>query len=71
MKENVRKPFFFIKSGYIAVMKNARNKMQILTHLGPGECVGELALVYDGPRSSSVVCKTDCELLKFDIEALK
>lgn len=45
--------------------------MQILTQLGPGECVGELALVDDGPRSSSVVCKTDCELLKFDIEALK
>lgn len=33
---------------------------------GPGEIVGELALIDDGPRSAAVVARTDCALVPVD-----
>jgi len=34
--------------------------------VGPGACVGELALLDHGPRTATVVCETDCDLLLLD-----
>jgi CRP-like cAMP-binding protein len=38
----------------------------LLETAGPGSIVGELALIDDGPRSASVVAKTDCRLVAVD-----
>ncbi len=39
-----------------------RNKKKVAT-LGPGSCVGELALLDHGPRTASVVAATDLKVL--------
>ena len=44
-------------------MAIASDGVQIVTR-GPGECVGELALLDDSPRSATVRAKTDVRLLK-------
>lgn len=33
---------------------------QFVRELGPGKIVGELALLYNAPRSATVQCRTDC-----------
>jgi CRP/FNR family cyclic AMP-dependent transcriptional regulator len=33
---------------------------------GPGTIVGEMALIDDGPRSATVVAKTDCQMVPID-----
>ena len=38
----------------------------ILETAGAGSIVGELALIDDGPRSATVVAKTDCRLVSLD-----
>ncbi len=39
-----------------------RNKKKVAT-LGPGDCVGELALLDHGPRTASVIAATDLKVL--------
>ena len=39
---------------------------QAIAELGPGDCVGELALLDHGPRTATAVCETDCTLLVVD-----
>ena len=44
--------FFIIKTGTVAVELN--NQEKDIKKLGPGDCFGELALMYTAPRSASV-----------------
>ena len=45
-------------------MSIVREGIQLIT-LSRGDCVGEFALIDDGPRSASAVAKTDARLLKW------
>ncbi|MGZ3474145.1 MAG: cyclic nucleotide-binding domain-containing protein, partial [Polyangiales bacterium] len=50
---------FIVLSGKVAVMRGDA----VLTHLGPGEHVGEMALIRSVPRSASVVADVVSEMV--------
>ena len=39
--------------------------------IGPGECLGEIALVDNGPRTATAVAKGECKLVPIDTEGFK
>ena len=51
---------FVLESGTVAVLKLWRGEEHLLNRLGPGDCVGEMALMDLQPRSASVCADTDC-----------
>jgi CRP-like cAMP-binding protein len=53
---------FVITSGTVAIVDDGR----VVDALGPGELVGELALIDAAPRSASAVARTDCALASID-----
>jgi CRP-like cAMP-binding protein len=53
---------FVVLEGEVAVKRGGRK----IATLGPGTVVGELSLLDHGPRTATVVCETDCELLVID-----
>jgi PPM family protein phosphatase len=50
---------FIVLSGKVAVIRGEA----VLTHLGPGEHVGEMALIRSVPRSASVIAELQSELV--------
>ena len=50
---------FVILKGSATVRRNGKK----VATLGPGSVVGELSLLYHGPRTASVVADTDCVML--------
>ena len=53
---------FVVIDGSVTVKRNGRK----VATLGPGAMVGELSLIDHGPRTATVVCETDCDLLVID-----
>ena len=53
---------FVLKSGEADVLVNSR----IVETLEHGSIVGEVGLVSPGPRSATVVARTDCEFVAVD-----
>ena len=53
---------FVVIDGSVTVRRNGRK----VATLGPGAVVGELSLIDHGPRTATVVCETDCDLLVID-----
>jgi CRP-like cAMP-binding protein len=53
---------FVVLSGTVQVTRSKRK----VADLGPGAVVGELSLLDHGPRTATVTCVTDCELLVID-----
>ena len=53
---------FVVLDGTVTVKRNGRK----INTAGPGAVVGELSLLDHGPRTATVVCETDCELLVID-----
>jgi len=56
------KLMYVVKEGILDVRLGGR----LIATAGPGEVVGELALIDDHPRSAAVVARTDCELVPVD-----
>tara|TARA_R110002124_G_scaffold64985_2_gene177843 strand:- start:660834 stop:661406 length:573 start_codon:yes stop_codon:yes gene_type:complete len=54
---------YLIQSGKVEVFSKANDREVILCTLGPGQIVGEMALVFDGPRSASVRAVEHCNLI--------
>jgi CRP-like cAMP-binding protein len=51
--------FFVIVEGQVAVEQDGKR----LAVLGPGEFLGEIALIDERPRSATATCETACRLL--------
>lgn len=63
--------FFVLARGKVSVEKtNQKSESIRLAVLQSGAIFGEMALLSDSPRSASVIADTDCDLLKFDRDAL-
>ena len=58
-----------IEKGEVAVLKSFRGQDYLLTRLGGGSCVGEMALLDMGKRSASVVALTSCEAMTLSTSA--
>lgn len=56
---DVGREAFVIVEGTADVVRNG----QTITQLGPGDCVGELALLDHGPRTASVIATTPLTVL--------
>lgn len=50
---------FVVLDGTVTVKRNGKK----IAALGRGSVVGELSLLDHGPRTASVICETDCDLL--------
>ena len=55
---------FVLEAGRVAVLKLWNGKEHLLTHLGAGDCFGEMALMDLVPRSASVRAVEDCTALE-------
>jgi CRP-like cAMP-binding protein len=53
---------YIVRSGYVSILKTDADKEVELATRGPGEIVGEMALIDDSPRSATLAAKTDIEL---------
>src|SRR6185369_16306928 len=51
--------FFVVIEGTLRVERDGK----VIASRGPGEFVGEIALVDEAPRSATVICETPCRLL--------
>ena len=56
------KVMYVVKDGMLDIQVGGR----LVATAGPGEVVGELALIDDRARSAAVVARTDCELVPVD-----
>ncbi len=54
---------FLIQSGSVSVFTEHEGKKIELAQLGLGQIFGELALIFDEPRSASVMALEDCNLI--------
>jgi CRP-like cAMP-binding protein len=53
---------YIIRHGYVTITKQDEDRTVELAIRGPGEIVGEMALIDEAPRSASLVAKTDVEV---------
>ena len=53
---------FIVVEGQARVTKDGR----VLAHVGPGDFVGEMALIDHGPREASVTATTPMQVIAFD-----
>jgi NTE family protein len=59
---------YLVLSGRLRVVAEREGEQRVLTTLGPGAALGELAVLTDAPRSASVQAVRDSELLELDGE---
>ena len=53
---------YLVRSGYVSIWKQDGSKKVELATRGPGEIIGEMALIDDKPRSATVTAKTKVEV---------
>ncbi len=61
---------FVIESGQLEVLKGALGREVLLAVRGPGDLIGEVALLDEAPRMASVKARTDSVLLAIEKESL-
>jgi CRP-like cAMP-binding protein len=54
---------YVIQQGRVTISKRAGEMVKVLSQLGPGEFLGEMAFLNDRPRSATATCADDCRLL--------
>lgn len=57
---------YVLLGGQAIIVRRTGGVQKVLRQLGPGECLGEMALVESLPRSASVRASTACKLLRID-----
>lgn len=61
---------YVIVSGEVEVFKTIQDQRLVLVRLGPGDVVGEMAMISTAPRSASVVALTDTETVVITQEVM-
>jgi len=67
-EDNIK--FFIILSGVIQIFKGLKIK-KLVSLLGPGECVGEMAMIDNEPRSASALALKDTVAMEIDEKIFK
>lgn len=62
---------YLIQSGQVEVFSKSNDREIILGQMGPGQIFGEMALVFDAPRSASVRATEHCNLIVVTRAVLK
>lgn len=62
---------FVIVEGHVHVVRNANGRDQILAQRGPGDFVGEMAIIESAPRSATLHTQSDVRALAIDAETFK
>ena len=62
---------FIIVNGQVRVVRSANGKEQTLAQRGPGEFVGEMAIIESVPRSATLVTQGEVRMLAIDGETFK
>lgn len=62
---------FVIVEGQLHVLRQANGSEQVLAQRGPGDFVGEMAIIESAPRSAALRAQTDVRLLAIDGETFK
>jgi diguanylate cyclase len=57
---------FLIEVGEVEISTHRELRYVKLAHLGPGDLLGEMAVIDDSPRTATAVALTDCVLLAID-----
>ena len=59
---------YVVKSGLVHITKKVQNHDVIVEVVGPGEFCGELALVHDGPRSTTALMARDGSVVAVEVK---
>jgi signal transduction histidine kinase len=62
---------YVVVEGELRVSKRGHDREVVLASLGPGEVVGEIALLDNAPRTASVTTATDATLIRIPAEAFE
>jgi signal transduction histidine kinase len=62
---------YIIQTGEVEIVKISQNREILLATRGPGEVFGEIALIFDSPRTASVRARTDTDLVAIGREDLR
>jgi diguanylate cyclase len=57
---------FLIEAGELEISTHRDKQFVKLAHLGPGDLLGEMAVIDDSPRTATAVALTECVLLAID-----
>ncbi len=62
---------FIIVSGHLHVVRSANGQDQVLAQRGPGDFVGEMAIIESAPRSATLLTQSDVRVLALEGESFK
>lgn len=62
---------YLIQSGSVSIFAENKGKQVELSKLGLGEIFGEMALIFDEPRSASAIALEDCNLVVLTRDVLQ
>ena len=62
---------YIIETGEVEIIKVSQKREILLAKRGPGEVFGEIALVFDSPRTATVRARTDTDLIGIGREDLR
>ncbi len=65
------KEMFVIQQGRVSISKRVGEVEKILSSLGPGEFLGEMAILNNKPRSATATCAEPCKLLVIDAKTFE
>ncbi len=65
------KEMYVVQSGRVTISKRVGEVEKILTTLGPGEFLGEMAILNAKPRSATATCVEDSRLLVIDAKTFE
>ena len=68
---DIGRDLFVVYAGSVRVQKLIGTAVAQLAVLGPGEVLGEIALLRDGTRSASVVASVDSQIFRLAFEDLE